>query len=60
MNKKTKKGFLGKLFGGNKTDSCCSVEFEEIPEIETNQTESDSAKHSEKGDNKNTGCGCGS
>lgn len=58
MDKKKKSGFLGKIFGGNKTDSCCSVEFEEVPENESDQKEETSAQDSEKSKKDVTGCGC--
>jgi hypothetical protein len=59
MDKKKKSGFFGKLFGGNKTNSCCAVEFEEIPETGSNRKEDTSVKESEKNAKTNTGCGCG-
>ena len=44
MEKKSKKGFFGKLFGGHKTDSCCTVEFEEVPVSGSNTKEDSSDK----------------
>ena len=59
MNKKNKTGFFGKLLGGNKTDSCCSVEFEDVPDTETNPTEETPVKQPEKKEKKSSCCGCG-
>ncbi len=59
MEKKSKTGFFGKLFGGHKTDNCCAVEFEEVPENGSNTKEDSSDKNSGKSVKKSTGCGCG-
>ncbi len=59
MDKKKRSGFFAKLLGGNKTSSCCAVEFEEIPETGSNPNEETSVKESEKKEKTNTGCGCG-
>jgi hypothetical protein len=39
---------FGKLFSGNKTNNCCAVEFEKIPEAGSNQKEETSEKESEE------------
>lgn len=56
MDKETKSGFFGKLFG-NKS-GCCSVEFEEVSETESNSEENDSEKQPAAKEQNNTGCGC--
>ncbi len=58
MAKEKKSGIFGKLFGGNKS-SCCSVEFEEVTDTESNPKEKTSEKQPGKKEQKNTGCGCG-
>ncbi len=57
MDKDKKNGFFKKLFGTNKS-SCCSVEFEEVPETESKTKEERSKKKPGEKDEKNTGCGC--
>lgn len=44
MDRKKKSGFFRKLLSGNKTNNCCAVGFEEIPEAGSNPKEETSKK----------------
>ena len=57
MTKKNKTGFFGKLLGGNKKESCCALQFEEVPETESKPTEETAVKQPEKKEKKSTCCG---
>ena len=59
MTKKNKTGFFGKLFGGNKSESCCTMELEEATETPSTSPEEPSNKHPEgeqKKEAKRNGC----
>ena len=59
MNKKNKTGFFGKLLGGNKTDSCCALEFEDVPDTESKPTEETPVTPPIEKKKKGSCCGCG-
>jgi len=59
MTKKNKTGFFGKLLGGNKKESCCALQFEEVPETESKPTEETAVKQPEKKEKKSACCECG-
>jgi hypothetical protein len=59
MGKDKKSGFFGKLFGKNKAkSSCCSVEFEQVPEDET-ENDKKEMESSKQNQTPGSGCGCG-
>ena len=59
MTKDKKSGFFGKLLGGKKSESCCTMELEEISGTEPGPAEKAEEKEPENKEKKNPCCGCG-
>jgi hypothetical protein len=58
MKKNEQKGFLGKIFGGSKKDTCCAIELEEIPENKPESENKKTDKQPQESQPKKGGCGC--